>query len=72
MKIFITFGQCHIHKINDIIIDKDCVVAIEAKDHSEGRDKAFELFGGDFFTTREKIDSEFMKYFPRGVIDIQC
>jgi hypothetical protein len=69
MKIYVTFGQSHIHKINGIVIDKDCIVEFEVKNHKEGREKAFGIFGDKFFTTHEEINSV-INYFPRGIIKL--
>ena len=72
MKTYITFGQVHIHKIQERIIDKDCVVVITTNSAREGRERAFELFGSAFsFEYPEKYwDESKMRYFPRGYIHI--
>ena len=72
MKIYVTFGQSHTHSIAGKTLDKDCVAVIECKDMKEGRDQAFTLFGPKFFTTypEERIDAEFMSYFPRGLMEV--
>jgi len=65
---WITFGQVHVHSINDNTIDKDCVVEIQAEDEEQARDKAFEMFGPQFcFLKAYEPD---MSYFPRGIIKI--
>ena len=72
MKQYITFGQDHIHRINEQIIDKDCVVELEGNSFEEIRKKALECFGTKFSMqySEERIDEEFMKYFPRGIIKL--
>jgi hypothetical protein len=72
MKIYITFGQAHIHQIDEKIFNKDSVAEIECVSASDGRQKAVELFGVKFaFQYSEKdITPEFMKFFPRGIIEI--
>ncbi len=74
MKLYITFGQEHVHKIsiNDEvqILDKDCVAVIECNDYGHGREIAFNLFGPTFATSYEHIDGEKMHYFPRGLIPV--
>lgn len=72
MKIYVTFGQVHRHEIDDKVFDKDCVAVIECKDHNEGRDIAFKTFGPQFcFTyTVDRIDDNFMKHFPRGLLEV--
>jgi hypothetical protein len=70
MKIYITFGQNHIHRINGKILDHDCLAAIEAKNHAGGRVKAFELFDRKFCTTYGTLESAHLEYYPRGIIEI--
>lgn len=70
MKLYVTFGQAHKHKIDKLIFDKDCVAVIKCDSYKEGRDRAFELFGPKFcFTYLEKeFKLEHMTFFPRGFI----
>ena len=65
MKTFVTFGQGHVHKINDTVFDKDCVAIVEGD-----REKVFEIFGPKFcFEYPEEYwDDAKMKYYPRGYI----
>jgi len=69
---YVTFGQTHTHRVNGITLDCDSVACYEAKDYAEGRNKAFELFGPKFcFDYHDKdFDMEDLKYFPRGIINI--
>ncbi len=69
---FVTLGQQHTHRINGKTVDCDCVVEYEAESASEGRDKAFEYFGDQFFTDYhdEQFNMEDLDYFPRGIIKI--
>lgn len=69
MKIYISFGQTHTHSINGKTFDKDCLAAIEAPNHDEGRKIAFELFGPKFSFSHEKVD-DILHYFPRGIIEV--
>jgi len=73
MKVYITFGQVHVHSVNGITFDKDCVALIEAEDEFDGRKKAFEYFGDKWFSScmEEKINTEFLSYFPRGIIPVE-
>ena len=72
MKTYITFGQAHIHKINNKIFDKDCIAVIECNTPEEGRKKAFEIFGTKFcFEYPESyFDHSKMNFFPRGYIKV--
>ena len=69
---YVTFGQVHVHYVNGHTLDKDSVASYEANDYAEGREKAFELFKGNFFTDYHDLDfnTDSLHYFPRGIIDI--
>jgi len=69
MQLFITFGQIHAHRVNNITFDCNKVAVIECDDYAHGRKRAFELFGDKFFTSylKDEID---MKYFPEGAYDV--
>lgn len=66
--LFITFGQCHTHRLNDVTFDKDIVGVIKCKDYADGRQIAHELTKGIFATSYnvEQIKRS-MRHFPRGV-----
>lgn len=70
MKIYVTFGQIHAHRVNGHTFDKDSVAAIKCEDRDHGRRVAFELFGDKFMTDylEEEIKS-IMHYFPRGMLE---
>lgn len=67
MKTFVTFGQVHVHVIDGVVFDKDCVAVVNG-----GRDEVFRLFGPKFsFEYPEGYwDDADMKYYPRGYIEI--
>lgn len=69
MKIYITFGQVHTHRVNGITFDRDVVAEIECDNHEHGRDIAFELFDGEFMTSYDEEQiKENLHYFPRGIM----
>ena len=68
MKIYVTFGQIHVHSVNGKTFDKDSVAMFDAKDYGDGRKKAFEYFDNKFFTTYTKEPD--MSFFPRGIIEV--
>ncbi len=71
MKIYISFGQDHVHRVNGTTFDCDCLCMIECDSHMDGRAKAFEAFGPKFFTSYEEDQLEDqLKYFPRGVVPL--
>lgn len=69
---YVTFGQDHVHKIGDKILYKNVVARFQANTPSEGREKAFELFGPKFSFEYhdQKWNEENMKYFPDGYVDL--
>jgi hypothetical protein len=69
-KTSVTFGQQHVHSVNNKTFDKDCVAVITAENHAEGRAKAFEYFGPKFCFTYfdDQFDDQKLSYFPRGLI----
>ena len=70
---YVTFGQQHVHRVNGHTLDTDSIACYNAADYSQGRDKAFELFGRSFFTDyhENEIGTVEMEYFPRGIIEIE-
>ena len=72
MRVLITFGQGHAHRVNGQTLNKDCVAVIECNNYEHGRELAFEYFNGVFHNCYEegKEPKDLMKYFPRGKIQI--
>lgn len=72
MKIYITFGQIHTHRVNGITLDCDSVAAIECNSFKEGRERAMEVFDAKFHQslTEDRIDEKFLSYFPRGIVEV--
>lgn len=70
---YVTFGQNHTHRVNGKTLDCDSVAMYKAKNYKEGREKAFEYFGGEFFTDyhANEFNMEDLEYFPRGIINIE-
>lgn len=70
MKIYITFGQIHTHRINGKTLDCDCVASFEAESLEAGHNQAMEWFDGEFHQSLTEITDDDLKYYPRGVIEI--
>lgn len=66
---YVTFGQNHLHRINQIVLDKNIVGVIIAPNMEKAREVAFNLFGDKFFTIYNEASIE-MEYFPRGTINL--
>lgn len=71
MKIYISFGQIHVHSINGKTFDKNCLAAIECQSRKDGLDKAFEYFRDKFsnYYSEEEAKSS-LEYYPRGIINV--
>lgn len=71
---YITFGQRHIHRINNEVFDEDVVVEIQAEGEEDADNIAFDLFGYSWaylYTTKDvEHDKDFFNYFPRGIIKL--
>lgn len=69
MNIYITFGQEHVHNVNNKIFNKDTIAKINCLSYGHGRKKAFKLFGSKFATsyTKEEIDNKLF-LFSAGII----
>lgn len=69
MKLYITFGQAHAHRVNGNTFDCNSVAAINCQDEREGRSLAYEYFDkGKFAFSYTKCPD--LKYFRRGVIEV--
>lgn len=71
-KMFITFGQTHVHSVNNKTLDKDTVAVIPASNYAEGREKAFEYFGAKFcfsYFENEWTPSD-IEWFPKGYVEL--
>lgn len=67
MRTFVTFGQDHVHRVNGITFDADCVALV----HGD-RERVFEIFGSKFCFEYPEAhwDESKLKYFPRGIIEV--
>ena len=67
---YVTFGQIHVHSIDGITIDKDTVAVFKAEDAADGRQKAVEYFGDQFFTDYHHTawKKEKLQFFPKGYV----
>lgn len=73
-KIFLTFGQSHVHHWKGETLDKDCVVVMDAPSENEAREVLMKLFQRKFCTTYDektwrKMDC--MEHYPRGYIPLE-
>ncbi len=68
-KYYVSFGQIHVHRIDGITLNADCLLQITAPDLQAARQRAFEVLEREWFTvySEENVDFE---WFPRGAIII--
>ena len=67
---YISFGQSHAHATPQGTCDKDTLYRIEANNHSEAHDKAFELFDKKWASVYTEADlPRAIEHFPKGVIN---
>jgi hypothetical protein len=69
-KLYVTFGQIHLHKVDGQILDKDSIAVIDCATYDLDRLKAQELFGMKFCFTyfNSEWNPEDIRYYPRGYI----
>ncbi len=65
----VTFGQEHVHDINEQTFNHNCVARVLAYNEEEAR--ALFMPNFCFSYSAESWDEESIKYFPRGYIDIE-
>jgi len=78
MKVYFTFGQIHRHRVNGLLLDRDCVGVIYAHSHAAARVLAFEWFDGKFHNSYDDQEmppgsdkfKHLMSFFPRGLVHI--
>lgn len=74
MKVYVTFGQVHIHRVNGKVFDKDCVAVVEGEDYAEARQKVLNYFGVKFsfdYPEQHWVEEDQLKWFPRGYIEVE-
>lgn len=64
---YFSFGQAHVHKLNDVILDKDILLKIVSR--TPARQVMFNLFGSawcnEIFTVPD--DEDLANFYPRGI-----
>lgn len=69
MKTYFTFGQVHIHKIDNHTLDKDCVIEVEGHSEDDCRSKVYNAIGDKWAFSYPDTPPP-MHYFPRGIIKL--
>jgi len=72
MKLYVSFGQSHAHRVNGNTFDCNSLCEIECSDYEDGRAKAFEAFEGVFGTTyTEDQMRKNLHFFPDGIKQLE-
>lgn len=72
-KIYITFGQIHVHQNKGKFFNKDCVAVISCESEKAGRELAFVYFDDKWHQSYYEEQFSFeeqMPYYPRGLIEV--
>lgn len=70
-KLYVTMGQQHVHCVNTITIDKDCIMVINCNSYEEGIQQLSEWCGLIYcFTYFDKLPPGWDKYYHRGLIEV--
>jgi hypothetical protein len=67
-KSYFTFGQGHVHQIDNACFNKDIVVEVDGTDLQTPRDRMFEHFGKQWSMEYNELPD--MAYFPRGWVNL--
>lgn len=70
MRMYITFGQNHVHHCKNVVLDKDCVVTYECETEEAGRQRAFELFGRQWAFCHTRLQDVQLAFYPRGLFEM--
>lgn len=70
MKVYVTFGQSHIHDIAGKIFDKNCVAMIECENETDGRNIANDVFDRKWCWLYTNESDITLVYYPRGIIKL--
>ena len=73
MKVYITFGQIHVHRVNGVTLDADCVACFNSQHDMRGpaREQIYELLEGKFHMTYyDELPEKVLQYYPRGVVEV--
>ncbi len=73
MKMYVTFGQLHCHRVNGKTFDADCVAVLEHQPSEDGRLIVNKYFGMKYCSAYEEgiWDDADMKFYLRGYINLR-
>jgi len=71
MRMYITFGQTHVHSVNGKTFDKNCVAVFDCFTSKDGREKANTYFNKQYHNSYTEFHEVNMEYYPRGLIEVE-
>lgn len=70
-KMYITFGQAHLHSIGSLVFDKDCVALVHGHDVADCYRQVHHYFGKTYcFSHHDEMPKGAMEYFPNGIVEV--
>lgn len=70
-KLYISFGQTHVHRVDGKTFDRNCLCLVEGEDYTDCRKQAFDAFSGRFaFDYKENQLDYILHHFPRDIIPL--
>ena len=67
---YFSFGQSHVHRIDGVTLDADCLLKVEAKNYDAARQQVFDAIGDKWAFQYDKDTIDF-SYFPRGAVEVR-
>lgn len=69
---YISFGQGHRHEFNGMILDKDCLLLVQAESWEVARQGLIRLFGQKWSNAYQPPEMKLvLSSFPRGIVNMQ-
>ena len=68
---YFTFGQSHVHRVNNVTWDCDIVCEITAENEAQARDKMVDAFGTKWGFQYPTLDMVGLHYYHRGYRNLE-
>jgi len=66
-KHYFSFGQAHVHRIDGVTLDADCLLMVEDDDAENARQRVWDTIGAKW-AMQYSEDRVNFKWFPRGEV----
>ncbi len=67
---YFSFGQVHVHRIDGITLDADCLLRVIAENYGDARQRVFDAIGDKWCMQYAEGAVDF-NYFPRGAVEVR-